>query len=243
MFTEEYYKNVHDSIENIKEQETDKILAAGGKVADAIKNNGLIHVFGCGHSHMVAEELFFRAGGLVPINPIFDTSTMLHEGARRSSAIERMSGHAKLTIDNYQINPNDIFLIASNSGINPYPIEMAQEAKKRGAYVIGITSEAYKNVPSRNPENLHLPDVCDMYIDNHAGYGDASVTVTDDGVKAGPLSSINVFFIANSIILAAGEILSKDNIKLPVFTSGNVPQGDMRNQKLLINYKYRVKHL
>lgn len=243
MFAEEYYKNVHESLKNIKEQEMDKIITAGEKMASTIKNNGLLHVFGCGHSHMVSEELFYRAGGLAPINPIFDTSTMLHEGARRSSEIERMSGHAKLTIDNYKINPDDIFLIISNSGINSYPIEMAQEAKNRGAYVIGITSEAYKNVTSRHPKNLHLMDVCDMYIDNHAGYGDASVKVTEEGVKAGPLSSINVFFIANSIILVASEILSKESENLPIFTSGNVPQGDIQNQKLLKNYKYKVKHL
>lgn len=243
MFVEQYYNNVHNTLGNIKEHELEKITLAGKKVAEAIKANALVHVFGCGHSHMVSEELFYRAGGLVPINPIFDTGAMLHEGARRSSAIERLSGYAKLTLYNYKISPNDIFLVVSNSGINSYPIEMAEEAKKKGAYVIGITSEFYKDVPSRHPQKLHLLDVCDMYINNHVNYGDASIAVTEDGVKSGPLSSISTFFIANSIILSACQRLSAENIIPPIFTSGNIPQGDSQNIKFLNNYQYRIKHL
>lgn len=243
MFIEEYHQNVLNLINAIYENEKDTIINAGLKVAEAMKQDKLIHVFGCGHSHMIAEELFYRAGGIAPINPIFDSSVMLHEGAVKSSSLEKKAGLAKLTLNNYKIESGDIMLIASNSGINPYPIEMAIEASKKGAFVIGITSDAYINEQSRHSENLHLRDVCDLAIDNHVAYGDGSITVAENGLKSGPLSSISLFYLANSIILAACEHLVGENITPPIFTSGNVPNGDLKNKELIEKYKYRVKHL
>jgi uncharacterized phosphosugar-binding protein len=243
LFVAEYYNKVMDTLVNLEKKEKKTIIEAGKEIAKAIEDDKLIHVFGCGHSHMLAEELFYRAGGLITINPIFDTSVMLHEGAIRSSQIEKKSGYARFVIDRYEISNGDIFLIASNSGINPYPIEMAQAAKERGAYVIGIVSESYRNAKSRHPENIHLSDVCDMWIDNYVEYGDASVEISNDGQKAGPISSISVFFIANSIMLSACDYLKERGANIPVLVSGNIEGGYSLNKDLLDKYKYRIKHL
>jgi uncharacterized phosphosugar-binding protein len=243
MFIDEYHEKVLNLISEIYDAEKETIETAGLKVAEAIKEDNLIHVFGCGHSHMVAEELFYRAGGIVPISPIFDTSVMLHEGAQKSSSLEKMSGLAKLTLKDYKIEKGDIILIASNSGINPYPIEMATEASKKSAFVIGITSDSYNEEESRHPENLHLRDVSDITLNNHVAYGDASITISENGLKSGPLSSISLFYLANSIILAACEYLVEEDITPPIFTSGNIPDGDLKNQALIEKFKYRIKHL
>lgn len=243
MLTKQYYQNVASVLDEVATKESVSIQKAGQKVAETIKADGLIHVFGCGHSHMIAEELFYRAGGIAPIDPIFDTTAMLHEGAQKSSSIERMSGLAKLTLSNYKIESKDILLVASNSGINPYPIEMALEAKKKGAFVIAITSEAYQEVDSRQEQGLHLADVSDLIIYNHVPYGDASVKISESGLKSGPISSISAFFIANSIVLAACESLQEEAITPPIFVSGNMPQGDNVNKQLVDIYKYRIKHL
>lgn len=243
MFIDQYYHNVSNVLEKIIINESGSIQKAGQKLAETIEADGLIHVFGCGHSHMLSEELFYRAGGIAPINPIFDTTAMLHEGAQRSSSIERMSGLAKLTLSNYKIEPHDVFLIASNSGINPYPIEMAIEAKKKGAFVISITSKAYQEVDSRQEQGLHLTDVSDLILYNHVDYGDASIKVSKNGLKSGPTSSISAFFIANSMVLTACETLQEKGMTPPVFVSGNMPQGDSRNKELVDTYKYRIKHL
>jgi uncharacterized phosphosugar-binding protein len=136
---------------------------------------------------MVEEELFYRAGGLGAVCPIFETSTMLHEGAAKSSRIERMSGYAKLVAERFDVGSGDCFLAVSTSGINPFAIEMAQIAGARGAGVIGITSLCYRKKPSRHRDGLHLPDVCDVCIDSHVPAGDACVTVCTDGTKAGPV--------------------------------------------------------
>ena len=138
MFVEEYYESIQDIIEKVYEREGEKISTAGQILAETIRRDGLIHVFGCGHSHMIAEEMFYRAGGLVAINPIFEESTMLHDGAYKSSQIERMSGYAPRVLERYTLREGDAFIISSSSGINPFPIEMAESAREKGVRVIGI---------------------------------------------------------------------------------------------------------
>ena len=151
--------------------------------------------------------MFYRAGGLAPVSPIYETSTMLHEGAAKSSQIERMSGYAPLLLKRYDVTPEDAFLIASTSGINSFPIEMVQAAKKAGAITIGISSSNYLDQPSRQKDGLHLADICDITINNHVPVGDAVVEVNQNGIKAGPISTIATLFIANSLMLAACEKL------------------------------------
>ena len=167
---------------------------------------------------------------------------MLHAGASKSSRIERMSGYAPLVIDRYTIKPGDTFLVSSSSGINSFPIEMAEEARKRGAVVVAITSSSYFADPSRDREGRHLCDLCDICIDNHVPHGDAVIPV-DGEVKAGPVSSIVGFYIVNSMMLAACEELDRRGIKPPVFKSGNVSGGDRYNAEMVEKYLPRVRHL
>ena len=168
---------------------------------------------------------------------------MLHEGAAKSSQIERMSGYAQHVIARYPIGPKDCLLIASTSGINPFGMEMAELARERGAKVIGISSLAYLVEPSRQKDGKHLPDFCDICIDNHVPLGDATIAVCADGTKAGPVSTIATLAIANSIVLDACEILKSHGVEPKVFHSGNCPGADSYNAALLEEYMPRVRHL
>ena len=243
MFVDQYYKNITGILDTIYTEENENIKNIGSIIAEVFKKDQLLHVFGCGHSHMLEEELFYRAGGMALVNPIFETSTMLHEGAVKSSQIERMSGYARLVLERYSITPGDAILIASTSGINSFPIEMAQTAKEFGAIVIGITSFYYLDRPSRQIDGLHLKDVCDYVVDNHVPVGDASVEVRSDGTKSGPLSSIATLFIANSLMLAASDQLNEWKIEPKIYRSGNCPGGDQYNARLISQLKTRIKHL
>lgn len=243
MYYRMYRKNVEETLDAIFTKETDGLEKAGQMLAQVLENDGLLYVFGCGHSHMLAEELFYRAGGLAPVYPIFETAAMLHEGAAKSSQIERMSGYAQHVIARYPIGPKDCLLIASTSGINPFGMEMAQLARERGAKVIGISSGAYVTQPSRQKDGLHLPDFCDICIDNHVPLGDATVTVCTDGTKAGPVSTIATLAIANSLVLDACEIMKSHGVEPKVFHSGNCPGSDGYNAALLEEYMPRVRHL
>lgn len=242
MFASQYYDFVKQMLDIVYASESEKIKKAGCCIADTVEANGLVHIFGCGHSHMIMEELFYRAGGLAAVNPLFEESTMLHNGAIKSTKIERMSGYARYVIEGYPVRSGDTFLIVSSSGINSFPIEMGAEARERGAVVIGITSENYIGEPSRDSQGRRLMDVCDFYINNHVPLGDAAVTV-DNGVKAGPVSSISGFFIVNSMILEACEELSRRGIKPPVFKSGNIEGSDGYNEQMVEKYISRIKHL
>ena len=243
MFANIYYQNTIDILQTIHTEESQLIAKTGTVLAEVFKRDGLLHVFGCGHSHMIAEELFYRAGGLVPISPIFETSTMLHEGAVKSSQIERMSGYAHLVLERYTISDGDAFLISSTSGINSFSIEMAQAAKKTGATVIGITSFPYLEAPSRQKDGLHLADVCDIAINNHVPVGDASVEVNPDGTKSGPLSTLATLYIANSLVLEACDRLIEWGIDPMIYRSGNCQGGDKHNANLINHFKSRIKHL
>lgn len=242
-FVKEYAARLLEVQQAIWQHESEKIDAAGRMLAESLEKGGMLYVFGCGHSHMIEEELFYRAGGLGAVCPIFETSAMLHEGAAKSSRIERMSGYAELVMDRCAMNENDCFLAVSSSGINPFIIEMAQLAGARGAHVIGISSFNYISKPSRHADGLHLPDVCGLCIDNHVPVGDASVEVCADGTKAGPVSSVASMAIANAIVLSACQHLREKGLDPEVFRSGNCPGGDEYNARLIQKFSARVRSL
>lgn len=243
MYYQDYYQKVISLLHDIFEKESALIEKAGELFCETLKQDGVLYVFGCGHSHMLAEELFYRAGGLAAVYPIFETAAMLHEGAAKSSQIERMSGYAPLMIARYPISEKDCLLISSTSGINPFSIEAAEAARAKGAKVIGISSFHYKKEVSRDASGKHLPDVCDLCIDNHVPVGDAVIPVDDNGTKAGPVSTISTLAIANSIILTACEKLREQGIQPEVFRSGNCVGADDYNAGILAKYMPRIRHL
>lgn len=243
MYYQRYHKNLTGILDQIFTTENGKIEQAGALLAETLEKDGLLYVFGCGHSHMLAEELFYRAGGLVPVSPIFETAAMLHEGAAKSSQVERMSGYAQHVIGRYPIGPNDCLLLASTSGINPFCMEMAEIAAQKGAKVIGISSFQYLQKPSRQKDGKHLPEFCHICVDNHVPVGDATIEVCEDGTKAGPVSTVATLAIANAIVLEACELLNAHGIQPKVFRSGNCPGTDEYNAAMLAQYSTRVRHL
>ncbi|MCJ7693882.1 MAG: SIS domain-containing protein [Anaerolineaceae bacterium] len=243
MLQEQYFTNVINQINIINETQQARMKEAGNILANTLENDGLIHVFGCGHSHMLSEEMFFRAGGLVNVNAIFDSSVMLHEGAVKESTLERIEDIAPMVLKRYKIGKPDCMIIASNSGINAYPVQMAISTMELGIPVICISSSNYSEEKSNHSSGKHLSEVCTMMIDNCVDQGDASVEIYDEGVKAGPLSSIASFFIANSIVLLACQELIKRNKVPKIFTSANIVGGAELNKRYIDEKIGIIKHL
>ena len=131
MLTERYAEILVSAVENIKASQKGKILEAAKIVKETIKKDGLIYVFGCGHSHILAEETFYRAGGLACVAPVFCEPLMLHEGAAESSRLEKMDGLAKKVFDDCPISENDMLICSSTSGVNSVPVEFARLAKEK----------------------------------------------------------------------------------------------------------------
>ncbi|GAE35010.1 SIS domain-containing protein [Halalkalibacter akibai] len=236
-----YLARIQEYLAKLEKEEETTIGIAASKVAESIKQGGIIHVFGCGHSHLLGEEIFYRAGGLAPVNPIFVEELMLHQSATQASLLERKQTYAMTFLKDQDMRPEDVLIVVSTSGINPVPIETALYGKEQGVFTIGITSKDYSvNQPSRYPSGEYLYDVVDVTINNHAKAGDGVLTLSD-GVAYGPSSSIVGLAIINSIMVGAIEKLVELDYEPPVFKSGNIAGSDEHNQRLIERYKDRIR--
>lgn len=238
-YTFDYIKKIVELFQLIDNKEKDNIQKAATIIADATKNNKVIHTFGTGHSHMIGIELFGRAGGLANVNAMIDPDTLTSFGARRSSELEKLPGLAEIIYNQYKVSPGDIMIVTSNSGRNAAPIEMAMKAKKEGIYTIALTNlEQSKNTTSRHPSGKKLYECVDLVLDTHVPDSDALEII--GGVKTGPASSLASMIILNTAINEALKMLANEGIALPVLQSQNVD--GFNNDDLYAKYEDRVKH-
>ena len=239
-----YLKNIVGLLEKLEATQETVIDRIAEVCAESIYNGGLLYFFGTGHSHMICEEPFYRAGGLACVYPILETDLMLHEGASKSSAYERLEGLGNVVIANTSLGKGDVLFIASNSGRNCAVIDAALEAKKRGAITVAITSMNHTTqVSSRHSSGLNLYQVCDYVLDNCGEVGDASVELTGLEQKIAPTSSIADITLVNLILVNTVELLLQKGMKPPVFMSANTDAGDEANKTVLEMYKGRIPSL
>lgn len=238
----DYFTKIADLLAKVEAKEKEQLKLAAEKVSSTIQSDGIIHLFGCGHSHILTEEVYYRAGGLVPIHPIFHEPLMLHEGAVRSSSLERKNDYAQKFMDDQDIQNGDIIFVISTSGRNPVPVDVAKIAKGKGAYVIGITSVEYSSSqPSRHITGEHLFDAVDLVIDNHSPVGDALLSNQKVDVNFAPSSTVIGATILNAVLAEAIKIMADVNYEPPILLSGNVEGADEHNDKLIKKYESRVK--
>lgn len=238
----EYFNSAREVLERIMSTQIGNIDRAADIVTETIRKDGLVHVFGSGHSHMLVEEMYSRAGGLVPVKPMLETNLMLHESALKSSAMERLPGYAAVLLSQARPERDDSLIIASNSGRNAVPIEMALEAKKYGIKPIAVTSIEYsKSVVSRHSSGKRLFEVASVVIDNCGAIGDAAVEIEGMEAAVAPTSTIGSCFIANAIVARVVENLVAEGATPPVFISGNKDGGELHNMQLLQKYFDRIR--
>ena len=239
-----YLKNIYrllEKLENTQEEAIDRVAAV---CAECIEKGGLLYFFGTGHSHMICEEPFYRAGGLACVYPILETDLMLHEGASKSSSYERLPGLGNVVIANTGIGTGDVLFVASNSGRNCAVIDAALEAKKRGAITVAITSLNHSTqVASRHSSGLNLYQVCDYVLDNGGELGDASVELPGMDQKIAPTSSVIDITLVNLILVNTVERLLQKGVIPPVFMSANTDAGDEVNKAVLEIYKGKIPNL
>ena len=235
--TERFFDHLHKNLQAVLDNEQEHIREAARLVAETFKKGGKFYAFGSGHSHMIAEELYLRAGGLAWVHAILPPELMLHEMTLKSTALERLEGYAYALADLYKIDDKDTLMVISNSGRNPVPVEMCLAAKAKGAKVIAMTSLQHsQNCTSRHSSGKKMYEIADVTIDTCVEKGDAVFRVEGVEIAVGPTSSIVGTAIAEALIVQVVENLAKEGIEPPVFCSSNVDGGDEKNQWLYDTY-------
>ena len=239
----QYFELVKKNLNRIIEEEKINIDKAVDLISNAWERNGLLHVFATGHSLIVAEELFLRAGQPVNVSAIIEKDLHIISGVY-SSFKEKESGLADKILSKYSFMDNDVVLIISVSGVNAVPVEGAMFFKNLGVPVIAITSiEASTRLPPRNKYNKRLYEVADIVIDNKVPYGDAVLKLDGLDYKISPLSSITGIFIANILMIKSVERLIKKGLKPKVWVSGNIPGSDKINEGYIKGLMGRIPNL
>lgn len=240
----EYLKNLCALMCEITEKQADNIEKCACAFADALENGRNIFLFGTGHSHMLAEELFYRAGGLVNIHPVLETALMLHESASKSTEIERLEGYAQILFDSYGMRAGDVIVIISNSGRNGVCVDMACLAKEKGLTVIALTSLAHSgSMSSRHKSGKKLYELADIVLDNMGCPGDAAVYFEEIGRNACPTSTSAGAAILNAAVAGCIEKMLADGCTPEVFSSSNVDGGDAVNQVFIDKYRGSIRSL
>jgi uncharacterized phosphosugar-binding protein len=239
----QYFDLLVGQMQKIRETQWANIEAAGRALGKALVHDGWLYAFGTGHSHLLAEEIFYRAGGLARAAPMLDPALMLHENAIEATYKEREEGYAIKLLDRYPANKGDVLIVASNSGRNAVPIELALEAIRRGLFVISISNLAQSRAwPSRHPGGKVLADVTHLSIDNCGVNGDSCLELKGMPGKIGPTSTSTGALIVNAIIVQGIENALLGGSPPEIYISSNT-DGDDHNDKLLQKYKSRIRHL
>lgn len=240
----EYIDNIEKLITKIKTDGAENIEKTAEEFKRSLMNDRNIYLFGTGHSHMLAEELFYRAGGLVRIQPILDEPLMLHESATESTVYERRQGLAENLFREYSLKKDDVIVIISNSGRNGVIVDMALLCKEKGLTVIALTNlnHTYSG-ESRHKSGKRLCEIADITLDNYGCVGDASLSVDGVSGKICPTSTVTGALILNAAVARAVELCAAEGFYPDCFVSANVDGGDEINGKLAEKYKKEIRHL
>jgi uncharacterized phosphosugar-binding protein len=240
-----YIEQLQTILERIRREQGANIKLAGHLVAESISRGGILHTFGTGHSHIIAEEIFFRAGGIAPVNPILDERLIFLKGALESTRAERESGLARQLIERENIKAEDVALIISNSGRNAAPVEMALVMQERGVAVVAITNiEQSRSAEPRQSSGKKLYEVADVAIDNCVPAGDAVLSIDGLASPTGASSTVAGAAIAHSIIIEALSELLRLGVSVPILPSANLAgttSDELR--ETLGPYRDRIRYL
>lgn len=247
-YTGLFKEKVLNLLTKIEREEQQAIDKAAELMANAIEGDQLIHVIGPGgHSNIGAYEMFYRAGGLVPVNAILDPGTLLSMGARRSTIIERTPGYGVAVLEAFDVT-NGVLIIVNAYGINAMCIDVALEAHRRGVPTIGVTSRTFAervppDHPARHPSKKNLFEVVDVHVDCHMPFEDAVISIEGLPQKIGPVSTLVNCFALNLLVIRTIEKLLERGLTPPIWTSANIPGGDQANKRYIELYKSRIKLL
>lgn len=233
----EYYDVIKEQLEQQFSEEKDTIEEAAQYCAKSVLANRVIHVFGCGHSQMFAMEVFYRAGGLVPVNALLIPHLALFPKAKLSTLQERIEGISQQYLDLENTSSEDTMIIVSISGRNAGVVDMALAAKEKGMKVIALSSRQFGSaVTSRHSSGKTLQQVADVLIDIKCVAGDACLSAEGMEAKFCGTSTVLGMAVMESIIARTVEVCVENGYIPPVYVSSNLDKGDAINAEYIKKY-------
>lgn len=235
-FLESYNDFIQTNMAKVFSENREAIEQAAQLLFEADTKGHRIYTFGTGHSHMVGQDSYGRAGGFAKIYPILEVELTLATHPVKSTYIERTIEYADVLENMYDVQAGDVVIATSNSGRNKLVIEYISRLKEKGVKVIVITSLKHsKTIESRHPSGKRLFELGDVVLDNFAPYGDAGVAI-DELTRMGPISTMSGCFLSHSVIGRFVEMLRQQGLEAPVFRSSNMDGADEYNRKLFDTY-------
>ncbi|MFN3929396.1 MAG: sugar isomerase domain-containing protein [Thermoflexus sp.] len=229
-----YREMILEQLQRAFEANQETIQAAARLIADAVAADRIIHVFGSGHSQLVALDLVGRAGGFANVNPLFDPLF---------GRAERLEGFASALLAAHTFHPGDVLIVISHSGRNPAPVEVALHGRRQGLPVIAVTAVAFsRSLPSRHSSGKRLFELADVILDTMGAPGDAVIPLESD-LYVGPTSTAVGAALLQAVIAEAAAQLLNRGVCPPLFRSGNLEGADAHNQELRDRYRGRVLFL
>ncbi|MEW6455555.1 MAG: sugar isomerase domain-containing protein [Acidobacteriota bacterium] len=243
-FVRIYGEKLIEIIRRILSIQEETICQGGIIIADCLKNDGIVNVFGTGHSRLIAEEAFYRAGGMISVNPLLNEKLYFTKGAIQASFTERNEDIVFEILKENKMESKDVGIVVSNSGINVAPVEMTIQMKKIGMKVISIVSlKQSKSSKSLHKSGKKLYELADVVIDNCGEYGDALISMPGLNFKIGPSSTVSGSFIIHSLFIKAAEEMLKRGEKPLVFPSINIEGVSLDVFKQMFEkYKNRIRY-
>lgn len=209
-------------------------------VLASVRAGGITYVFGTGHSHLLALDLHYRAGGPAFVVPVLDPALMLHEGAIASTARERESGVAADVLRRYSLSARDVLVVVSNSGVNAVPVEAARLGRDAGARIVAVTSLGYSTAAARG--RTRLADLADVAIDNGLPPGDALTALPGTDLRAGPGSTAIGSALLQALFAEVAARCAAEGAP-PIYLSANMPGAEDHNRELIERYRPLNPHL
>jgi uncharacterized phosphosugar-binding protein len=235
-----YFDAARATLGEVAASQGEPLEAAARLVADSVAAGGVLHVFGAGHSQLVALDAYLRAGGLACVNPIVDP-LLAPAAGREVSRRERQQGLAATLLEGEDLRPGEVVLVVSNSGVNAVPVELAVGCRDRGLTVVALTNvDQAKATPARHPSGAKLHEVADVVVDNRCPAGDAAVPL--DSLRVGPLTTVVGAAVVAALAARVAELLQQRGAGVPVLVSQNLDGGAAeRNDELLRAYRGRTR--